>query len=166
MRDLQTYLSTHTNAILNLGCGMRNDPSTFGVDIQELAGVDLVADLNESIPLPSNTFDMVMAEDFLEHIDQKKCIHLMEEIYRVLKPGGCLVFNVPSTDGNNMGAFQDPTHVSFWNQNKFWYFMDEKYGKGFRTLYNIRCWFIPRKLETYYNEWNITYVRGILEKQK
>jgi len=26
----------------------------------------------------------------------------------------------PSTDGR--GAFQDPTHVSFWNSNSFWYY--------------------------------------------
>jgi predicted SAM-dependent methyltransferase len=144
---------------------MNNQPETFGIDIQDLPGVDLVADLNEKFPIPDNTFDFAIAKDFLEHIDQKKCIQMMEEIYRILKPGGHLIFDVPSTDGNNMGAFQDPTHVSFWNQNKFWYFLDEKYGKGFRTLYNIRCWFIPRELQTYYNEWNITYVRGILEKQ-
>lgn len=170
MRTLTEYLNSkdreNNQNILNLGCGRNNKPFSFGIDIQALEGVDLVADLNKEIPLPSNTFDQVMAFDFLEHIDQKNCINLMEEIYRVLKPGGFLVFDVPSTDGNNQGAFQDPTHVSFWNEKKFWYFLDEKYGKGFRTLYNIRSWFIPTRLETYYNEWNVTYVRGVLEKQK
>jgi predicted SAM-dependent methyltransferase len=164
MRELNKYLQQPSPHIANLGCGHSNQPESYGIDIQDLPGVDLVADLNGPIQLPSNTFDYVKAMDFLEHIDQKNCIKMMEEVYRILKPGGQLIFNVPSTDGNNMGAFQDPTHVSFWNQNKFWYFLDEKYGKGFRTLYNIRCWFIPRELQTYYNEWNITYVRGVLEK--
>jgi hypothetical protein len=33
----------------------------------------------------------------------------------------------PSTDGR--GAFQDPTHVSFLNENSFWYYTDRKYMK-------------------------------------
>jgi SAM-dependent methyltransferase len=166
MRSLPAYLNTKAPHILNLGCGRSNQPDSFGVDIQELPGVDLVADLNNGIPLPSNSFDVVKAHDFLEHIDMKNRVKIMEEIYRVLKPGGIFNFIVPSTDGNNRGAFADPTHVSFWNEVSFWYYLDDVYGKGFRSLYNIRCWFIPKHLETYYNEWNVTYVRGNLEKQK
>ena len=35
-------------------------------------------------------------------------------------PQGWLLSQTPSTDGR--GAFQDPTHVSFWNSNSFWYY--------------------------------------------
>lgn len=166
MRTLTEYLDTHTVAILNLGCGRRNSPDFYGIDILDLPGVDLVADLNSHIPLPDNTFDVILAEDFLEHIEQKNCIKLMEEIHRVLKVGGVLQFNVPSTDGNNQGAFQDPTHLSFWNELKFNYFLDSQYGKGFRELYNIQCWFEPDLLQTYWNQYNVTYVRGVLRKIK
>ncbi len=31
----------------------------------------------------------------------------------------CILSQTPSTDGR--GAFQDPTHVSFWNSNSFCY---------------------------------------------
>ena len=31
-----------------------------------------------------------------------------------------LLSQTPSTD--DRGAFQDPTHVSFWNSNSFWYY--------------------------------------------
>jgi predicted SAM-dependent methyltransferase len=167
MRSLAEYLATtnEKSRILNIGCGHKNPPECFGVDILPLQGVDLVHDCNERIPLPDATFDIVIALDFIEHVDQKKSIQLMEEIYRVLKPGGRLKFEVPSTDGNNMGAFQDPTHNSWWCEKKFWYFLDDQYGQGFRSLYNIRCWFIPRHLETFFNTYNVTYVRGILEKQ-
>jgi hypothetical protein len=44
----------------------------------------------------------------------------MSEIYRVLADGGWAFIEVPSTDGR--GAFQDPTHVSYWNENSFWYY--------------------------------------------
>jgi len=117
MRELQDYLKKYPYTIANLGCGRSNPDISFGIDIQEMNGVDFVADLNESIPLPSDTFDEVRAQDFLEHIDQKKCINLMEEIYRILKPGGKLVFEVPSTDGNNMGGFSRP-HSRFFLESK------------------------------------------------
>ncbi|MFM6367255.1 MAG: class I SAM-dependent methyltransferase, partial [Dolichospermum sp.] len=41
----------------------------------------------------------------------------------ILKPGGIVDISVPSTDGR--GAFQDPTHVSFWNINSFLYYCNE-----------------------------------------
>jgi hypothetical protein len=31
----------------------------------------------------------------------------------------------PSTDGR--GAFQDPTHVAFYNENSFWYYTEANY---------------------------------------
>ena len=49
----------------------------------------------------------------------------MEEIWRVLKDGGVLNHMTPSTDGR--GAFQDPTHRSFWNINSWLYYMDDSY---------------------------------------
>ena len=165
MRSLETYLEHFPKSVLNLGCGRGNPLDCYGLDIMELDGVDLVADVNNGIPLPDNTFSKVIANDFLEHIKQENNIKLMEEIYRVLKPGGVLEFIVPSTDGNNTAAFQDPTHFSFWNQMKFNYFLKDEHGKGFRSLYNIQCWFVPETIETYWNEWNITYVKGTLLKE-
>jgi SAM-dependent methyltransferase len=78
-----------------------------------------VHDLNAAPwPLGDNTVGVVRAHDALEHL--KSPITTMKEIYRILAPGGMLLSNTPSTDGR--GAFQDPTHVSFWNSNSFWYY--------------------------------------------
>lgn len=165
--DDYRFLVGDGNIIVNLGCGKTNPHHFYGIDIQDAPGVDLVADLSNGIPIPDKSTDIVMARDFLEHIPMgSPGIKIMEEIYRVLKVGGHFHFEVPSTDGNNMGAFQDPTHVSFWNQMKFNYFIADEYGKGFRSLYNINCHFKPVSIETYYNEWNVTYVRGVLERFK
>ncbi len=56
--------------------------------------------------------------------------HFMNEANRVLKVGGTLTAKIPSTDGR--GWAQDPTHVSFWNENTTLYFRD---GFGEQTLY-------------------------------
>jgi len=163
--ELEAYLESTDEPILNLGCGKTKDKKHFGIDILNFDCVDLVADLNEGIPLPAKTFKHIIGIDFLEHIDPKKNIQIMEEIYRVLDFEGQFHFMVPSTDGNNMGAFQDPTHYSFWNEKKFWYFMDDEFGQGFRTLYDINCRFIPLQLQTFWNEYNVTYVKGVFKKR-
>jgi SAM-dependent methyltransferase len=88
-------------------------------------------DLRKKWPFADSSIGVVRAYDFLEHIPHcrdSSCKHeppyctvgVMNEIYRVLVPGGWLLSATPSTDGR--GAFQDPTHCSFWNTNSFWYY--------------------------------------------
>jgi hypothetical protein len=54
----------------------------------------------------------------IEHLPDK--ILTMNELWRVLKPGAKAGIAVPTTDGP--GAWQDPTHVSFWNRRSFLYY--------------------------------------------
>ena len=54
----------------------------------------------------------------IEHLQDR--LHTMNEIWRICKPNAKVDIRVPSTDGR--GAFQDPTHVSFWNINSFLYY--------------------------------------------
>ena len=60
----------------------------------------------------------------------------MNEAYRVLAPGGWLFIDVPSTDGR--GAFQDPGHVSFWNENSFWYYTNRDFARFIQPKYKGR----------------------------
>ncbi len=169
MRTFEDYsLQNYGKAlVLNLGCGHTNLPEYYGIDLIDVPNVDMIADVTNGIPLPDKSVDMVIARDFLEHIPMgQPNIKIMEEIYRVIKVGGALSFEVPSTDWNNTGAFQDPTHISFWNEKKFQYFMDDQYGENFRALYNIQCFFKPHKLQTYNNQWGVTYVGGVFHKFK
>jgi SAM-dependent methyltransferase len=90
----------------------------FSIDLRDTA--DLVADLNDGIPLPDNSVGVLNASHIIEHLQDKTKI--MSEIHRVLAHGGWAFIEVPSTDGR--GAFQDPTHVSYWNENSFLYYTD------------------------------------------
>ena len=105
---------------LDLCCGPRKPEGYYGIDIFAFEGVDKVHDLNFGIPLPDNSCDNVRAHDAIEHIKDGRMI--MGEIWRVLKNGGMVDILVPSTDGR--GAFQDLTHVSFWNENSFGYWIN------------------------------------------
>lgn len=115
---------------IDLGGGHGCPSGYVGVDI---SGAEVCCDIRMGLPFADNSVGCVRAFDFLEHISHcgSGCLHgadgkprcvvgVMNEIYRVLAPGGWLVSRTPSTDGR--GAFQDPTHVSFWNPNSFWYY--------------------------------------------
>lgn len=114
-------LSRSQIACVDLGCGSRKPEGYIGVDIYPWPQVDIVADLSEKFPFPDNTVDEVRAHDFIEHLPDR--INTMNEIWRICKPNGIVDILVPSTDGR--GAFQDPTHVSYWNLNSFMYYAVE-----------------------------------------
>lgn len=65
-----------------------------------------------------SSVDHIRAYDGPEHLPDP--IKFMNQCWYYLKPGGILEIWVPSTDGR--GAFQDPTHKSFWNVNSFHYY--------------------------------------------
>jgi hypothetical protein len=56
---------------------------------------------------------------------------IMEELYRVLDDKAWAFIEVPSTDGR--GAFQDPRHKSFWNENSFWYWTKKSHANMINT---------------------------------
>jgi|GEM_PF-1255886 len=140
--DIPIYQTSFKIMRVDLGCGISKSADFIGVDLCPGVGVDIVADLNQTFPFEDNSVDEIKAYDVVEHLQDR--LHTMNEIWRACKPGALVDIRVPSTDGR--GAFQDPTHVSFWNINSFFYYCSEfpaylelcrRYGfKGeFKILY-------------------------------
>lgn len=100
-----------------------------GYQLVDKQGGDIQCDLNERWPFEDNSIGVVRAYDVFEHLYDS--IHTMKELYRVLAPGGYALIQVPSTDGR--GAFQDPTHVSFWNENSFLYYTHAEKARYINT---------------------------------
>lgn len=106
-------------ALIDLCGGIDAPPGYRALDLS------LGHDLDERWPLEDSSVGILRANDALEHLVDP--IHSMNEAYRVLAPGGFFMIRVPSSDGR--GAFQDPTHVSFWNPNSFWYYTDREFAR-------------------------------------
>jgi len=128
---------------VDLGAAHGKPNGYIGVDQYAGVGVDIIHDVSNGLPFEDDSVGVIRAFDFLEHIDRP--VQLMNEIYRVLADSGWLISMTPSTDGR--GAFQDPTHISFWNENSFWYYTDRKY-----TAYvpQIACRFQAARLKTHF----------------
>ncbi len=95
--------------ILNLGCGKVRIPGSIGVDRVKIEDyVDVVHDLDVlSYPFESDSVDEIHFYHVLEHLHDP--LKKLEEIYRILKPGGILYMRVPHF--SSMGAFTDLTHI-------------------------------------------------------
>ena len=102
---------------------------------------DIICDLNDGIPLEDNSVGVLNASHVIEHL--RDPIKTMREIHRVLAPGGWAFIEVPSTEGN--GAWCDPTHVSFWNEDSFPYYTNKNKAVFIRNT-DIR--FSSMRLET------------------
>jgi hypothetical protein len=82
--------------------------------------------------------DEIAAIDIFEHL--KSQVHVMNEAWRVLKPDALLRVVVPTTEGR--GAYQDPTHCSFFNRNSFHYFSaNDSHRERFGDAYGIKARF-------------------------
>ena len=122
---------------LNLGCCDAPLQGYVNVDLVPAPGV-LAADLRQPWPWPDSSVDQVRAWDVIEHLPDK--IFTMNELWRVLRPGGVADIAVPTTDGT--GAWQDPTHVSFWNRRSFLYYEAQNpYRERFAASYGITAKF-------------------------
>jgi SAM-dependent methyltransferase len=82
-------------------------------------------DLDCPWPFEDGSVGVLRASDALEHL--RDPIHVMNEAGRVLAPGGMFLTHTPSTEG--LGAWCDPTHVSFWNRLSWRYYTDPRYAR-------------------------------------
>jgi hypothetical protein len=122
---------------LNLGSCDAPLAGHVNVDVVPGPGIE-PADLTRPWPWPDGAAEHVRAWDIIEHLPDK--IHTMNELWRVLAPAGTAEIAVPTTDGP--GAFQDPTHVSFWNRRSFLYYEDgNPYRERFARHYGITARF-------------------------
>lgn len=136
---------------LDLGAAHGRPDGYQGVDKHPGVDVDIIAELPAPLDLPDNSVGVIRAVDFLEHVADK--VALINEIYRLLAPGGMLLSMTPSTDGR--GAFQDPTHAAFYNENSFWYYTEAKYHS---FVPEITARFQSSRLVTSYpTEWHATH---------
>jgi len=88
-------------------------------------------------------------------------MNTMHEVYRCLAPQGWLLSQTPSTDGR--GAFQDPTHVSFWNSNSFWYYTRKDQNRFIDCSVRFQANRVNNLYPTpWHREHEIVYVRADL----
>lgn len=141
---------------LDLGSGPAGAPDGYqSVDSNPELEADYCDDVFKVFAgLDDNSVGVLRAADFLEHLPTYHKVWFFQEAWRVLAPNGLLLTMTPSTDGR--GAWQDPTHISGWNENSFWYHTDRAFAQFVPEL--LECPFQVSWLQTYYpSPWHQTH---------
>lgn len=108
--------------VLDVGCGIGDFleylPQAVGVDVNPHAvewcrrrGLNCRLMETDRLPFPNDSFDGVVLDNVLEHIAEPQ--PLLEEILRVMAPGGRLLVGVPGRRGYEC----DPDHKVFYDEN-------------------------------------------------
>lgn len=103
------------------GCGVGMYLSHLEADARQAVGLDIelertiearqiasqvVCGAGERLPFPSNTFDLILSHEVLEHVQDDR--EAIREIVRTLAPGGRLVLFVPNR------GYPFETHGIYW----------------------------------------------------
>lgn len=111
---------------LDLGCGPNKKEGHFGIDCSPFPGVDLVIDLGrDRLPFDDGSVDSAFGSHFLEHLTATERCHLINELYRVLKPNAQVELIVPHWA--SCRAYGDPTHQWPPISEMFFFYLDKNW---------------------------------------
>lgn len=141
---------------LNVGCGPDIRPAADGwvnMDIVALPGVDVVHNIVDfPWPFEPESFDHMVLNHVLEHVPhhlghesgKDGFVLLMEEMHRVLRPGGTIEIFSPHPESEARWA--DPTHTRVVHPRNFDYFSaDSHYNYYTSARFHIRAREVSRR---------------------
>lgn len=119
---------------LDIGCGNNKyegnvRETVIGMDKINLTGVNIIHDMEQfPYPFEDKTFNTVIMRHSLEHVSKDNNIRIIEEVHRILSPGGLLSVEVPI----GQWFHYDPTHknyVGYW----YWKYFSDNFPLNFYT---------------------------------
>jgi SAM-dependent methyltransferase len=114
-------LEAYTGIRLDIGCGGNKNEGFVGMDKRSVEGVDIVHDLEVfPYPLEDECCLTIVGSHIVEHIKPWLMNDFMNELWRIMKPGGQLAFAHPY--GVNPLFVQDPTHCNPCSQTTWLYY--------------------------------------------
>lgn len=136
--------------LLSLGCGDRKETwKGDGLDYKDF-GQKYIFNLEDIKPFPieDNCYDICEMMHVFEHISNPTaCINILNEVWRVLKPGGVFKGEVPHYLSPNYT--RDFYHVRPFSQHSF-----DAYLEGSKIYFNdygVKCTFRPIGQGVYLN---------------
>jgi len=122
----------------DIGSGDRKLNGYYTVDKDLSVSADYCLDIEDDIAFSTlfvDGIDEIRVHHLLEHTKPENKVKIMRLFWDLLKDGGVLDVEVPLFP--HPASIQDPTHISFWCRESFWYFIkDNKFGEAFAKRYS------------------------------
>ena len=123
--DFFHYILECETPILDLGCGNGNNARYLAKKGKEVIACDysesaletikenmpeisdrMCFDMRDGLPFDDNFTSIIIADLSLHYFTEEDTVRILNEIHRVLKPNGMLLFRVNSTNDINYGALE------------------------------------------------------------
>jgi predicted SAM-dependent methyltransferase len=98
LQIIHQYLHTDGIKKLHVGAGGSYLEGWLNVDLEPLDKRIAYMDAAADYPLPDNTIDYVYCEHLFEHLSFLQQMKMLNEVQRVLKPGGVFRVATPNLD--------------------------------------------------------------------
>ncbi len=108
------WQASESDRILNLGGGSNCLDGCLTVDIDPRS--DVYVDLSKKLPFPDASVDAIFCEEAIEHISLEAGKQLLQECWRILKPGGAIRLATPDLNWFTSKLSQSHTHCHELNQ--------------------------------------------------
>jgi predicted SAM-dependent methyltransferase len=108
---INEYLSTHAITKLQLGCGGNFPEGWLNTDIALYSPNAVHLDITKPFPIIDEVFDYVYSEHAIEHITYWQGQSMLQESFRVLKPGGRIRISCPNFQFL-IDMYTNPTELS------------------------------------------------------
>jgi SAM-dependent methyltransferase len=90
---------------LDWGCGEHPEPGWLAADLKDGPAIHLSGDIRDGLALPDGSLDYIVSIHALPMISYPDLVPVLQELRRVLKPGGVLRLCLPDLD-KNVAAYQ------------------------------------------------------------
>jgi len=89
--------------------------------------------LSDRFPIEDCSFQTVIFNEVIEHLELELQVHCLNEIFRLLVPGGCIIVHSPSKY-NLLQKKEDPTHINLLSPKELSILLK---NAGFEGMLNI-----------------------------
>jgi ubiquinone/menaquinone biosynthesis C-methylase UbiE len=103
---------------LNIGCGNKKKEGFFGVDKFKSDALDMIADIETTLPFLDSSIHEIWMDNVIEHI--RDIPTLMQELHRVCIDGATITIITPHFA--SLASWRDPTHfhhLSYFSMDHF-----------------------------------------------
>lgn len=123
---------------LDLGCGPNPKEGFIGVDAHAFPGVSVILDLRKKWPWKNESVSEINCSHVIEHFDSEERCHIVNEMFRVLKPEGQVTLVTPHWA--SCRAYGDPTHKWAPVSEMWFYYLDKVWRMANAPHTDISVW--------------------------
>lgn len=97
-KEVGRYLEQHETAKLQIGCGSNPLEGWLNTDVMTNLhnGSPMYLDAGKPFPIPDTSFDYIYSEHLFEHLTYPQATNMLNECYRIMKPGGVIRIATPN----------------------------------------------------------------------